>query len=486
MSICVIPGGAQVAKRSRFDEHSAEERWSLDSGWLAEETSRIRVMGRRAIQDAIGVGECLSICRLHLEHGDWLKWLDNEFGWSGRAARNFIYLFELSISEKFSDLKFSDLGMPLSAFYELAQPRTPPEVQDKIIERAKAGEQLKVSEVKRAIQAAKPSTPSKARPRTEAQRQADKAAMRDNVAAMEEVHAKKHFAAEAEQPNARAKTELKTSIEADDPALSGFTTAVAELLRLTRKQQVGRFAETAVGASDLAHVGKFLNDLATLLDPGPTPPPTNANGGDVKTEPSVEPPVPASVAHEGDALSAPTPDLAARVAELVATFPSDGGIPPFLLRTPPKPPSDPEPTLGPEPSSDTVSPAAGHAEQAPVDPAPSVPRDAPAPAPTPAPPRSTPPSSPPPPAPSTTPRLIERTKVLPHYLPAHRGPWPANWKKLDADELEEAVRATQAFGVNHRLEDRHHRQLDRMRARLNVLRAADRAERPQTGAEARL
>jgi hypothetical protein len=48
------------------------------------------------------------------------------------------------------------------------------------------------------------------------------------------------------------------------------------------------------------------------------------------------------------------------------------------------------------------------------------------------------------------------------------------------------ISKTQAFGVNHRLEDRHHRQLDKMRERLGVLRAADRAERPQTTAEARV
>jgi hypothetical protein len=104
-----------------------------------------------------------------------------------------------------------------------------------------------------------------------------------------------------------------------------------------------------------------------------------------------------------------------------------------------------------------------------------------------------PPDTPPAPIPAPTPatpappplapRLNERTRVLPHYQPAHRDPWPSNWKKLDAAELDEAIAAVQRFGVNHRLEDRHHKQLARMRERLAVLLKADRAERPRANAE---
>jgi DNA-binding Lrp family transcriptional regulator len=69
----------------------------------------------------------------------------------------------------------------------------------------------------------------------------------------------------------------------------------------------------------------------------------------------------------------------------------------------------------------------------------------------------------PPPAPtSPTP--------LPHYVPAHKDPWPKDWRHLDAVALEEAIGAVQRFGVNHRLEERHHRQLARMRERLDDLR----------------
>jgi ParB-like chromosome segregation protein Spo0J len=105
-----------------------------------------------------------------------------------------------------------------------------------------------------------------------------------------------------------------------------------------------------------------------------------------------------------------------------------------------------------------------------------VPLTPPAPTPTPS----------PSPSPAPTPAPSPKLKVAPHYLPAHRDPWPKDWRSLGAAELEDVISKTQAFGVNHRLEDRHHRQLDKMRERLGVLRAADRAERPQTTAEARV
>jgi hypothetical protein len=68
-----------------------------------------------------------------------------------------------------------------------------------------------------------------------------------------------------------------------------------------------------------------------------------------------------------------------------------------------------------------------------------------------------------------------RTKVLPHYQPTHLDPWPKDWHRLRASELEDVIHATQQFGINHRLEPRHHKQLAKMRERLDVLRKADRA-----------
>jgi hypothetical protein len=96
------------------------------------------------------------------------------------------------------------------------------------------------------------------------------------------------------------------------------------------------------------------------------------------------------------------------------------------------------------------------------------------------------PLTPTPPPLSPAPAL--RTKVLPHYVPAHRDPWPKDWRRrrLSTAELKDLIRAVQEHGVNHRLEDRHHQELAKMRERLALSEKADRAERPRTGMEARL
>jgi hypothetical protein len=121
-----------------------------------------------------------------------------------------------------------------------------------------------------------------------------------------------------------------------------------------------------------------------------------------------------------------------------------------------------------EPASETVSQTA-------PQPTPFVPTK---PAPQPAPPAR---------PPGQGPRLSARTKVASHYLPTNKDPWPKNWRGLGTVELEDAIEAKQRFGVNHRLEDRHHKELAKMRGRLEVLRKADRAERrpSQVNAEMR-
>src|SRR5262249_172303 len=83
-------------------------------------------------------------------HGNWLPWLNREFGWTDDTALNFMRVYELSKSRN-----FRDLSLPLSALYLLAAPSTPQEARDEIIERAQAGETIPVAEAKGIIQQAK-------------------------------------------------------------------------------------------------------------------------------------------------------------------------------------------------------------------------------------------------------------------------------------------------------------------------------------------
>jgi hypothetical protein len=114
---------------------------------LAEHVSAIRTLGRRTVENVIEIGRRLTECKKLVGHGNWLPWLEREFGWSDRTALNFMRVAELSKSET-----VSNLNLPVKALYLLAAPSTPDEARDEIIERAQAGEPVPVTEVKRIIE----------------------------------------------------------------------------------------------------------------------------------------------------------------------------------------------------------------------------------------------------------------------------------------------------------------------------------------------
>jgi hypothetical protein len=115
---------------------------------LADHAAEIRRLGKRIVGDIVEIGRLLTECQNILGHGRWLAWLNRELGWSQSTARNCMRAFQLAQSK---NANFADLNLPLSALYLLAAPGTPPEVQDQIVERAEAGEVVKVADVKKAI-----------------------------------------------------------------------------------------------------------------------------------------------------------------------------------------------------------------------------------------------------------------------------------------------------------------------------------------------
>jgi hypothetical protein len=126
-----------------------------DGPTLAEHAAAIHTLGRRVVGDVIEIGRRLTECKRIFGHGNFLPWLDREFGWSDKTAENFINVYKLS--SKFEN--FSNLSLPLSALYLLAAPSTPDEVRTQIITRAEAGEVLPAAEVKQTIDTAKARKP---------------------------------------------------------------------------------------------------------------------------------------------------------------------------------------------------------------------------------------------------------------------------------------------------------------------------------------
>ena len=101
----------------------------------------IRQKVKKSIEDIIGIGNDLLAVKEALPHGQFVPWLQAEFGWAERTARNF-----MSVAEQFGkSANFADLPIQPSAAYLLAAPSTPDEARQAALERAEAGEQITTS-----------------------------------------------------------------------------------------------------------------------------------------------------------------------------------------------------------------------------------------------------------------------------------------------------------------------------------------------------
>src|SRR6516225_1797036 len=113
---------------------------------LSEHAAEIRALGKRALADLIEIGRLLTECKRICGHGNWLPWLEREFGWTEMTATRFINVYDMSKSNKLLDLE-----LPISALYLLAAPSTPEAAKIEIVERAQAGEPLPVAEIKHLV-----------------------------------------------------------------------------------------------------------------------------------------------------------------------------------------------------------------------------------------------------------------------------------------------------------------------------------------------
>jgi Protein of unknown function (DUF3102) len=115
---------------------------------LAENVASIRQLSKRVIGDVIEIGRRLSDCKTLLGHGKWLSWIESEFSWTDRKARNFIAAYEFARSKS---EKISDLGIDVSSLYLLAAPSTPEKARVEVLRGAEAEGTLPHAEVKRII-----------------------------------------------------------------------------------------------------------------------------------------------------------------------------------------------------------------------------------------------------------------------------------------------------------------------------------------------
>jgi Protein of unknown function (DUF3102) len=183
---------------------------------LADHAAEIRRLGKRVVADVIEIGRRLAECKRICGHGHWLAWLEREFGWTDKTAENFINVCKLGGKIE----NFSNLDLPLSGLYLLAAPSTPATAREKIIERAQAGEQIPVAEIKQTIEAAKGRQRPAIRRTTADLPPVSDEVRQERAAAAERIRALKGWAEPGDAPGAGVANQLRDDI---GPTSSGET-----------------------------------------------------------------------------------------------------------------------------------------------------------------------------------------------------------------------------------------------------------------------
>ena len=121
---------------------------------VQQRTGEIRSLVRRSAQDIIDIGLKLGEVKQRLGHGGFGKWLEAEFEWSERTARQF-----MQVGERFKSANFADLNVAPSALYLLAASSTPDEAVEEALERAAGGERITHAAAKGIVEAHRPAAP---------------------------------------------------------------------------------------------------------------------------------------------------------------------------------------------------------------------------------------------------------------------------------------------------------------------------------------
>lgn len=124
------PGRAETSVRFDYGALDSETRQ-----YVMERAKSIHDLTRMAANGIMLVGQYLAETKERLGHGRFLDWVEREFAWKERTARNLMMVYEC-----FKSANFADLQIEASALYLIAAPSTPEPVRTEIIRRAESGE----------------------------------------------------------------------------------------------------------------------------------------------------------------------------------------------------------------------------------------------------------------------------------------------------------------------------------------------------------
>jgi DNA repair exonuclease SbcCD ATPase subunit len=104
--------------------------------FVQTKTAEIRILVKQTAQGIIEIGQRLIEVKEKLGHGNWLPWLEGEFGWNEQTARNF-----MNVARNFPQIQ-NNFGFQLRALYLLSAPSTPESAREEALSLAESGEKI--------------------------------------------------------------------------------------------------------------------------------------------------------------------------------------------------------------------------------------------------------------------------------------------------------------------------------------------------------
>jgi len=118
---------------------------ATERAFVQRRAGEIRTLVRNSAENVVKVGEKLFEVKAKLGGQQFDAWVETEFNISRRTAYNFILTYR-----RFENQDFSQLQISVSALYLLSARSTPPEVRQKLLDRAQDGEPISYTTAKKA------------------------------------------------------------------------------------------------------------------------------------------------------------------------------------------------------------------------------------------------------------------------------------------------------------------------------------------------
>lgn len=120
---------------------------------VQDATEHLHTLERRTSESIIEIGQTLIDVKARLGHGEFLPWLDAEFGWSWKTANRFMTVADAFKLDNLSNIE----QFAPSALYALASGNVPEDVREGFIAKAEAGQRVTHKAVRMAIAEHEPS-----------------------------------------------------------------------------------------------------------------------------------------------------------------------------------------------------------------------------------------------------------------------------------------------------------------------------------------